>query len=90
MTSLNEEMAMSEGANTQTDEGYGSRTVVVTNRDGLHARPCSVIVTAVGRYRANVTDTEDEASDGNRVAKFVIEKLFLKQLEGKAGVWPLD
>ena len=46
---------MSEGTSTQTDEGYGSRTVVVTNRDGLHARPCSAIVTAVGRYRANVT-----------------------------------
>ena len=50
-----EEMAMSEGTSTQTDEGYGSRTVVVTNSDGLHARPCSAIVNTVGRYRANVT-----------------------------------
>jgi len=46
---------MSEGTSTQTDEGYGSRTVVVTNCHGLHARPCSVIVDVVGRHRANVT-----------------------------------
>jgi phosphocarrier protein len=46
---------MSEDTNAQTDEGYGSRTVVVTNRDGLHARPCSAIVDTVGRHRANVT-----------------------------------
>ena len=39
----------------QTDEGYGSRTVVVVNRDGLHARPCLAIVNVVGRHQANVT-----------------------------------
>lgn len=37
------------------DEGYESRTVVVTNRNGLHARPCSAIVNAFGRRQANVT-----------------------------------
>jgi len=46
---------MSEGTSTQMDEGYESRTVVVTNRHGLHARPCSAIVDMVGRHRANVT-----------------------------------
>jgi phosphocarrier protein len=37
------------------DERNGPRTVVVTNRDGLHARPCSVIARTVWKYRANVT-----------------------------------
>ncbi|MBC8869210.1 MAG: HPr family phosphocarrier protein [Planctomycetes bacterium] len=46
---------MPEGTNTQTDEGYGSRTVVVSNHHGLHTRPCSAIVDVVGRHRANVT-----------------------------------
>lgn len=32
-----------------------TRTVFVANRHGLHVRVCSAIVTAVGKYRANVT-----------------------------------
>ena len=46
---------MPEGTSTQTGEDYGTRTVVVTNRNGLHARPCSTIVNAVGKHQANVT-----------------------------------
>lgn len=32
-----------------------TRTVLVTNRHGLHMRICSAIVKAMGKYRANVT-----------------------------------
>ena len=32
-----------------------SRTVLVTNQHGLHARPCLAIVKTVARYQANVT-----------------------------------
>jgi phosphocarrier protein HPr len=32
-----------------------TRTVKVTNADGLHTRPCVAIVKAVGRHRARVT-----------------------------------
>jgi len=32
-----------------------TRTVTVTNGDGLHARPCVAIVKAVSRHQANVT-----------------------------------
>jgi phosphotransferase system HPr (HPr) family protein len=32
-----------------------TRTVFVTNRQGLHVRVCSAIVTAVKKHRANVT-----------------------------------
>ena len=46
---------MPEGTSTQAGEDYGTRTVIVTNRHGLHARPCSTIVNAVGRHQANVT-----------------------------------
>jgi phosphocarrier protein HPr len=59
LTSLKEEMAMPEGTSTQTGEDGGTRTVVVTNRHGLHARPCSTIVNAVGRHQANVTIQKD-------------------------------
>lgn len=41
------------------DEGNASRTVVVNNRHGLHARPCSAIVDTVDRYRAQVTVQKD-------------------------------
>jgi phosphotransferase system HPr (HPr) family protein len=37
------------------DEDIKSRTVVVTNRDGIHARPTMAIVNVVGKYRAKVT-----------------------------------
>ena len=47
---------MPEGTSKQqTDEHDGCRTVVVTNRHGLHARPCLAIVNTVGRYQAKVT-----------------------------------
>lgn len=46
---------MSEGTSMHTDEGDGSRTVVVTNRHGLHARPCSAIADLVAEHQANVT-----------------------------------
>ena len=32
-----------------------TRTVTVTNVDGLHARPCVAIVKTVSRHQANVT-----------------------------------
>ncbi len=32
-----------------------SRTVLVAHQQGLHMRPCSVIVDTVGRHQANVT-----------------------------------
>lgn len=32
-----------------------TRTVLVTNRHGLHLRVCSAIVKTVGKYRAKVT-----------------------------------
>jgi len=59
---------MSESTSTQMDEGYGSRTVVVSNRHGLHARPCSAIVDMVGRHRANVTVQKgSQTADGASV-----------------------
>lgn len=79
MTSPQEEVGMSDGTSGQTDEGYGSRTVVVTNRDGLHARPCSAIVNTVGRYRADVT-----VQKGNQVAdaSSVLDLLTLAATQG--------
>ena len=35
-------------------------------------------------------DTNDEVSNGNRIAMFVIEKLFLKKLGKRAGGWSLE
>lgn len=47
---------MSEDAGKQqTDGDAKSIKVIVTNRDGLHARPTVIIVNTVGKYRANVT-----------------------------------
>ena len=79
MTSLKEEMAVSEGTSTQTDEGHEVRTVVITNRDGLHARPCSAIVNTVGRYRAKAT-----VQKGNQVvdASSVLDLLTLAATQG--------
>jgi phosphocarrier protein HPr len=59
MTSPQEEAGMPDGASKHSDEAYGTRTVVVTNRHGLHARPCSTIVNAVGRHRATVMVQKD-------------------------------
>jgi phosphocarrier protein HPr len=68
LTSLKEEMAMPDGTSTQTGEDYGTRTVVVTNRHGLHARPCSAIVNTVGRHQANVTiQKSSQAVDASSV-----------------------
>jgi phosphotransferase system HPr (HPr) family protein len=39
-----------------------TRTVHVRNRHGLHIRVCSAIVTAVGRYQADVTIQKDSQS----------------------------
>ena len=51
-----------------TDEGTRSRTVVVTNRHGLHARPCLAIVNTVGRHKAKVTVQKgDQAVDATSV-----------------------
>jgi phosphotransferase system HPr (HPr) family protein len=45
-----------------------SRTVVVTNRDGLHVRACSAIVDTVGRHQANVTvEKGDQAVDASSI-----------------------
>lgn len=56
MVSSQRDLAMSESAGKQpTDEGVRSITVVVTNRDGIHARPTVAIVNTVGKYRAEVT-----------------------------------
>ena len=67
--SLQKEMAMSEGkGKQQTGEGVKSITVVVTNRDGLHARPSLAIVNTVGRYQANVTVQKgSQAGDASSV-----------------------
>ena len=44
------------------------RTVVVTNRHGLHARPCLAIVNTVARHQASVTIQKDgEAMDASSV-----------------------
>ena len=68
LTSLKEEMAMPDGTSTQTGEDDGTRTVVVTNRHGLHARPCSAIVNTVGRHQANVTiQKSSQAVDASSV-----------------------
>ena len=47
-------------------EDIQSKTVVVTNRDGIHARPTMAIVNAVGKYRARVTIRKgDQAGDAS-------------------------
>ena len=63
LTSFQEEIEMSEGTSKQqTDEGDECRTVVVTNRHGLHARPCLAIVNTVGRHQAQVTVQKNSQS----------------------------
>ena len=45
-----------------------SRTVTVTNRHGLHARPCLAIVNTVARHNAKVTiQKDDEAVDASSI-----------------------
>jgi len=45
-----------------------TRTVVVTNRHGLCAHPCSAIVNTVGRYDAKVTiHKQDQAVEATSV-----------------------
>lgn len=53
---------------------HAEKTVVLTNRMGLHARPSTQIATAASRFGADVTITKDDMTVD---AKSVLELLML-------------
>jgi len=53
---------------------HAEKTVVLTNRMGLHARPSTQIATAASRYTADITLTKDDMTVD---AKSVLELLML-------------
>ena len=53
---------------------HADKTVVLTNRMGLHARPSTQIATAACRFNADVTITKDDMTVD---AKSVLELLML-------------
>jgi phosphocarrier protein HPr len=53
---------------------HAEKTVVLTNRMGLHARPSTQIATAASRFNSDVTITKDDMSVD---AKSVLELLML-------------
>lgn len=53
---------------------HAEKTVVLTNRMGLHARPSTQIATTASRFHADVTITKDDMTVD---AKSVLELLML-------------
>ena len=53
---------------------HAEKTVVLTNRMGLHARPSTQIATAASRFSSDVTITKDDMTVD---AKSVLELLML-------------
>ncbi|MDR3588201.1 MAG: HPr family phosphocarrier protein [Negativicutes bacterium] len=58
-----------------------SKTVVVQNKTGLHARPAAIFVQAAQRFNAKITITKDERSVD---AKSILKVLSLGVGQGKS------